>query len=132
MVYKWDLAEVEVTRRDQNQKKRRSMAACFLRLKEQADLGFYAIPNLDMVCMLDLSRGDYIIKSVSFLLVGNPSLGTPAPHMLLATKLKCNPGEVFFKTCGLLLLDTAILISVLWLGGLDFLVVILELRVCIS
>lgn len=44
--------------------------------------------------MLDLSRGDYIIKSVSFLLADNPGLGNPAPHMLRAAKLKCNLGEV--------------------------------------
>jgi hypothetical protein len=56
--HKRDLAEVEVSRRDQNLKKRRSMAARFLPLKEQAAIDFYAIQSLDKVCMLDLSRGD--------------------------------------------------------------------------
>jgi DNA replication protein DnaC len=69
------LAEVEVTQREQNRRKRRIKAARFPVLKELADFNFSAIPNLDKARVLDLARGEYISRRESILLVGNPGLG---------------------------------------------------------
>jgi len=69
------LAEAEVSRREQNQRARRIKMARFPVLKELASFDFSAIPGLDKARVLDLARGEYILRHEAILLVGNPGLG---------------------------------------------------------
>ncbi|MEE9514170.1 MAG: ATP-binding protein, partial [Anaerolineales bacterium] len=63
--YLMALAEVEVSQREQNQRKRRIKAARFPVLKELADFDFSSIPSLDKARVLDLARGEYISRRES-------------------------------------------------------------------
>ena len=47
-----------------------------------ADFDFSAIPNLNKAHILDLARGEYILKRESIILVGNPGLGKT--HLAIA------------------------------------------------
>jgi len=69
------LAEQEVTQREQNRRKRRIKAARFPALKELADFDFSHLPELNKAAVLDLARGEYILKKEPILLVGNPGVG---------------------------------------------------------
>ena len=96
------LAEVEVTQREQNRRKRRIKAARFPVLKELADFNFSAIPNLDKARVLDLARGEYISRRESILLVGNPGLGKT--HLAIGLGLAaCRQGHKvrFWTAAGL-------------------------------
>ena len=96
------LAEVEITQREQNRRKRRIKAARFPVLKELADFDFSAIPNLDKARVLDLARGEYISRRESILLVGNPGLGKT--HLAIGMGLAaCRQGHKvrFWTAAGL-------------------------------
>jgi len=96
------LAEVEITQREQNRRKRRIKAARFPVLKELADFDFSAIPNLDKAHVLDLARGEYISRRESILLVGNPGLGKT--HLAIGMGLAaCRQGHKvrFWTAAGL-------------------------------
>ena len=69
------LAELEVTQREKNRIQRRIKAARFPVLKELADFDFSAIPTLNKAKVLDLARGEYIVRREPILLVGNPGVG---------------------------------------------------------
>jgi DNA replication protein DnaC len=69
------LAEQEVAQRLLNSQRQRIKAARFPVLKELADFDFSAIPQLNKQRVLDLARGEYILKVEPIILVGNPGLG---------------------------------------------------------
>lgn len=69
------LAELEVAQREKNRIQRRIKAARFPVLKELADFDFSAIPTLNKAKVLDLARGEYIVRREPILLVGNPGVG---------------------------------------------------------
>ena len=96
------LAEAEVVQREQNRIQRRIKAARFPALKELADFDFSAIPSLDKARVLDLTRGEYIAKRETILLVGNPGLGKT--HLAIGLALAaCRQGHKvrFWTTAGL-------------------------------
>jgi len=69
------LAEQEVVQRDENRKASRIKAARFPVLKELADFDFSCVPSLNKQRVLELARGEYLSKTESILLIGNPGLG---------------------------------------------------------
>jgi DNA replication protein DnaC len=69
------LAELEVAQREKNHIQRRIKAARFPVAKELADFDFSAIPSLNKAKVLDLARGEYILRREPLLLVGNPGVG---------------------------------------------------------
>ena len=69
------LAEQEVAQRDENRKVRRIKAARFPVLKELADFDFSCVPSLNKQRVLELTRGSYLEKAESIIMVGNPGLG---------------------------------------------------------
>jgi DNA replication protein DnaC len=86
------LAEQEVTRREQNVLQKRLKTARFPVAKELADFDFSAIPSLNKVQVLDLSRGEYIHQRQSIVLIGNPGLGKT--HLAIAlARMACRQGK---------------------------------------
>ena len=73
------LAEQEVVQREQNRRQRRIKAARFPALKELADFDFSALPQLNKATILDLARGEYILKREPILFIGNPGVGKTQP-----------------------------------------------------
>jgi len=69
------LAEQEVIQREQNRRKRCIKAAKFPALKELADFDFSALPQLNRAAIMDLARGEYILKREPILFIGNPGVG---------------------------------------------------------
>ena len=69
------LAQQEVLQREENQRRRRIKSAKFPVLKELADFDFSCVPSLSKPRVLDLTRGQYINKAESIIMVGNPGLG---------------------------------------------------------
>jgi DNA replication protein DnaC len=69
------LAEQEVAQREKNRQQRRIKAARFPALKDLATFDFSAVPDLNKARVLDLARGEYIIKREPVLMVGNPGVG---------------------------------------------------------
>ncbi|MBU1752154.1 MAG: IS21-like element helper ATPase IstB [Chloroflexi bacterium] len=69
------LVEQEVAQRERNRQVQRIKAARFPVLKELADFDFSCVPSLNKQRVLDLARGEYILKAEPVLLVGNPGLG---------------------------------------------------------
>jgi DNA replication protein DnaC len=69
------LTEQEVAQRDENRKIRRIKAARFPVLKELADFDFSCVPSLNKQRILELTRGGYLEKAESIIMVGNPGLG---------------------------------------------------------
>ena len=76
------LTEQEVHQREQNRIKKRLKDARFPVSKEMADFDFSAIPSLNQAQVLDLARGEYILKRESIILLGNPGLGKT--HLAIA------------------------------------------------
>ena len=76
------LSEQEIHQREQNRIQKRLKDARFPLTKEMADFDFSAIPNLNKAHILDLARGEYILKRESIILVGNPGLGKT--HLAIA------------------------------------------------
>ena len=69
------LLEQEVAQREKNRHQRRIKAARFPALKDLATFDFSAVPDLNKVRVLDLARGEYIVKREPILMVGNPGVG---------------------------------------------------------
>jgi DNA replication protein DnaC len=69
------LLEQEVAQREKNRQQRRIKAARFPALKDLATFDFSAVPDLNKVRVLDLARGEYIVKREPILMVGNPGVG---------------------------------------------------------
>lgn len=96
------LAEQEVTRREQNVLQKRLKFARFPVAKELADFDFSAIPALNKVQVLDLARGEYILKRESIVLIGNPGLGKTHLAIGLARAACCQGKRVrFWSAAGL-------------------------------
>jgi DNA replication protein DnaC len=69
------LAEQEVTQREKNRIERRIKMARFPVLRELADFDFSVIPSLSKAKVLDLARGEYIMRREPILLLGVPGVG---------------------------------------------------------
>jgi DNA replication protein DnaC len=96
------LAEQEVTKRTENRQQLRVKAARFPVLKEFADFDFSALRTLNKALVLDLSRGEYIRKRESIVLIGNPGLGKT--HLAISLALSaCRQGHKvrFWTAAGL-------------------------------
>jgi DNA replication protein DnaC len=96
------LAEQEVHQREQNRIQKRLKDARFPVNKEMADFDFSAIPCLNQAQVLDLARGEYILKRESIILLGNPGLGKT--HLAIAlARAACLQGHKvrFWTAAGL-------------------------------
>ncbi|MFQ5616551.1 MAG: IS21-like element helper ATPase IstB [Anaerolineales bacterium] len=96
------LAEQEALQREQNRRKRLVKAARFPALKELADFDFSAIPQLNKAAVLDLARGEYLLKREPILLIGNPGVGKT--HLAIGLALEaCRQGRKvrFWTAAGL-------------------------------
>jgi DNA replication protein DnaC len=96
------LAEQEVNQREQRMYQRRVKAARFPVLRELADFDFSLVPSLNKAYILDLARGEYLIRHEPILLIGNPGLGKT--HLATALALSaCRQGRKvrFWTTAGL-------------------------------
>lgn len=96
------LAEQEVAQREKNRQIRRIKAARFPVIKELATFDFSAIPDLNKAQVLDLSRGEYIVRREPIIMVGNPGIGKT--HIATALALAaCRQGHRvrFFNVAGL-------------------------------
>ena len=86
------LAEQEVKKREQNRLQKRIKAARFPVMKELADFDFSALPSLNKTLVLDMTRGEYLHKRESIVLIGNPGLGKT--HLAIALALAaCRQGR---------------------------------------
>lgn len=86
------LAQQEVSQRQQHQRQRLIKAARFPALKELAEFDFSAVPTLNKAALLDLSRGEYLVRREPVLFVGNPGLGKT--HLAIALALTaCRQGR---------------------------------------
>jgi len=100
--YLMALAEQEVKKREQNRLQKRIKAARFPVMKELADFDFSALPSLNKTLVLDMTRGEYLHKRESIVLIGNPGLGKT--HLAIALALAaCRQGRKvrFWTTAGL-------------------------------
>jgi DNA replication protein DnaC len=96
------LAEQEVIQREQNRRQRRIKAAKFPALKELADFDFSALPQLNKANILDLARGEYILKREPILFIGNPGVGKTHLASALALEACRQSHKVrFWTTAGL-------------------------------
>lgn len=96
------LSEQEVHQREQNRIQKRFKDARFPVTKEMADFDFSAIPSLNQAQVLDLARGEYILKRESIILLGNPGLGKT--HLAIAlARAACLQGHKvrFWTAAGL-------------------------------
>jgi DNA replication protein DnaC len=100
--YLMALAEQEVKKREQNRLQKRIKAARFPVMKELADFDFSALPTLNKTLVLDMTRGEYLHKRESIVLIGNPGLGKT--HLAIALALAaCRQGHKvrFWTAAGL-------------------------------
>jgi DNA replication protein DnaC len=96
------LAEQEVAQREQNRQVRRIKAAKFPFIKEMADFDFSCVPSLNKQQVLELARGNYMMKAEPIILVGAPGLGKT--HIAVSLALAaCRQGRRvrFYNTAGL-------------------------------
>jgi DNA replication protein DnaC len=73
--YLLSLAEQEIAQRERNRQVRLIKAARFPVLKELADFDFSVVPSLNKAYVLDLARGEYLLRREPVILIGNPGLG---------------------------------------------------------
>jgi DNA replication protein DnaC len=100
--YLMALTEQEVKKREQNRLQKRIKAARFPVMKELADFDFSALPTLNKTLVLDMTRGEYLHKRESIVLIGNPGLGKT--HLAIALALAaCRQGHKvrFWTAAGL-------------------------------
>jgi len=69
------LSREEVAQREHNRQLQRVRTAKFPLLKELIDFDFSVIPQLNKQRILELARGEYILKAEPIILVGQPGLG---------------------------------------------------------
>jgi DNA replication protein DnaC len=96
------LAEQEVAQREQNRQVRRIKAAKFPFIKEMADFDFSCVPSLNKQQVLELARGNYMMKAEPIILVGAPGLGKT--HIAVSLALAaCRQGRRvrFYNAAGL-------------------------------
>lgn len=100
--YLMALSEQEVKKREQNRLQKRIKVARFPVMKELADFDFSALPTLNKTLVLDMTRGEYLHKRESIVLIGNPGLGKT--HLAIALALAaCRQGHKvrFWTAAGL-------------------------------
>jgi DNA replication protein DnaC len=96
------LAEQEVAQREQNRQVRRIKAAKFPFIKEMTDFDFSCVPSLNKQQVLELARGNYMMKAEPIILVGAPGLGKT--HIAVSLALAaCRQGRRvrFYNAAGL-------------------------------
>jgi DNA replication protein DnaC len=96
------LAELELIEREQRMIERRIREARFPAVKSLDSFDFLAIPSLNKALVLDLARGDYIIRRENVIALGNS--GTGKTHIALGLGLAaCQRGmSVGFTTAAAL------------------------------
>jgi DNA replication protein DnaC len=100
--YLLQLAEREVSAREQNAIERRLREACFPASKELSSFDFTAVPKLNKQRVLDLSRGEFIGQRENVVLLGPPGVGKT--HLAVALgREACRRGKTvrFFTAAGL-------------------------------
>lgn len=86
------LCETEARERDADRTRRAIAAAKFPVLKEIADYDFGAVQNISRPRVLELARGDYMVKKETIILIGNPGLGKT--HLAIGLALSaCRQGK---------------------------------------
>jgi len=70
-----ELCELEVLEREKRAAQRRLKAARFPTEKSLDDFDFLAQPSLNKALVLELARGEYLVRRENCLLVGNPGTG---------------------------------------------------------
>jgi DNA replication protein DnaC len=86
------LVEQEIHNREQNRIQRHIKAAHFPVIKELADFDFSVLPSLNKAHILDLTRGEYIMKRETLIFIGNPGLGKT--HLSISLSLAaCRQGR---------------------------------------
>lgn len=86
------LVEQEIHSREQNRIQRHIKAAHFPVIKELADFDFSMLPSLNKAHILDLTRGEYIMKRETLIFIGNPGLGKT--HLSISLSLAaCRQGR---------------------------------------
>jgi DNA replication protein DnaC len=86
------LVEQEIHSREQNRIQRHIKAAHFPVIKELADFDFSVLPSLNKAHILDLTRGEYIMKRETLIFIGNPGLGKT--HLSISLSLAaCRQGR---------------------------------------
>jgi DNA replication protein DnaC len=96
------LAELELIEREQRMIERRIREARFPAVKSLDSFDFLAIPSLNKALVLDLARGDYIVRRENVIALGNS--GTGKTHLALGLGLAaCQRGmSVGFTTAAAL------------------------------
>jgi DNA replication protein DnaC len=97
------LLEQEVIQRETNQVKKRIQAARFPIVRTLDTFDFTAVPSLNKAKVLELTRGDYLVKRENILFVGE--IGTGKTHLATALALAaCRQGKRvrFYTAAGLI------------------------------
>ncbi len=97
------LLEQEVIQRETNQVKKRIQAARFPIVRTLDTFDFTAVPSLNKAKVLELARGDYLVKRENILFVGE--IGTGKTHLATALALAaCRQGKRvrFYTAAGLI------------------------------
>src|SRR3974390_320977 len=79
------LAELELIERERRMVERRIRAAKFPAVKSLDTFDFMAIPSLNKMLVLELARGEYILRRENVIALGNS--GTGKSHIALALGL---------------------------------------------
>jgi len=92
------LAELELIERERRMVERRIRAAKFPAVKSLDSFDFAAIPSLNKMLVLELARGEYVLRRESVIALGNSGVGKT--HIALALGLAaCQRGlSVMFTT----------------------------------
>lgn len=100
--YLLTLCEAEAREREAHRTKRSIATAKLPVLKEISDYDFSAVQNISRPRVLELARGDYMVKKETIILLGNPGLGKT--HLAIGLALSaCRQGKRvrFYKAAGL-------------------------------
>jgi DNA replication protein DnaC len=96
------LLELEVAQREENAQKRRIAQARFPYLRTLGQFDFTAIPSVNKAAVLELAKGEYLVKQENIVLLG--SMGTGKTHCAIALGLAaCRQGKRvrFYTATGL-------------------------------
>jgi DNA replication protein DnaC len=97
------LLEMEVAQRDENAQKRRITQARFPYLRTLDQFDFSAIPSVNKAKVLELAKGDYLVRKENVILMGN--MGTGKTHTAISLGLlACRQGKRvrFYTATGLI------------------------------